>query len=194
MKQSLLTSWQSYQPIRFDVSRYEKEAAVLLGLTPIDCEPHVILIKRASGLSTHAGEVAFPGGMLDDTDSSLRAAALREAHEEVNLAPDYVELFGPLSTFVSRWNVKVTPFVGYIPELPELTPNPGEIDEVFTVPISFFQRENISAYTRLHYESRSFDVAEFMFEDRRVWGMTALILTDFLHQCFGFDVKPREVI
>lgn len=194
MKRTLMSSWQRYKPLTFEVKNYDREAAVLLGLTPIDDEPHVVLIKRAEGLSTHAGEVALPGGILDPSDYSLEAAALREAHEEVNLAPQYVEVFGPLSTFVSRWNVKVTPFVGFIPALPTLRPNPGEIDEVFTAPLSFFQRDNIQDYTRLNYEGRSFDVAEFQFGGRRVWGMTALILTDFVQQCFDYEVGPKEVV
>src|SRR3990167_8573388 len=84
------------------------EAAGLVPIARSD-EPEVVLTLRASGLSPHGGEVAFPGGRRDPEDADLIRTALREAQEEIGLAPGLVEVVGPLSTLVSRHGIQVTP-------------------------------------------------------------------------------------
>lgn len=118
-------------------NRVLRPAAVLVAL----CEtPHglsVILTKRASGLKHHPGQIAFPGGKRDESDASLVATALREAHEEVGLMPDSVELLGELSAHETVTGFRVTPILGYIRDGFSPVVEAGEVEEAFFVPFDF---------------------------------------------------------
>lgn len=85
-------------------------------------EPELVLTLRASGLSTHGGEVAFPGGRRDPEDPDLIFTALREAEEEIGLPPGLVEVIGPLSPLISLHGIRVTPYVGVIPDFVSISP------------------------------------------------------------------------
>src|SRR5208337_2244780 len=113
-----------------------KVAAVLLPIFERGGEAHLLFIKRSEHVS-HQGQVAFPGGRVEPTDRDLSETALREAHEEVGIRPDTVDLLGFLpvrNTFASGY--VVAPFVGAIPDPHRLRHDPHEVAEVFTVPIS----------------------------------------------------------
>lgn len=118
-------------------NRVLRPAAVLVAL----CEtPHglsVILTKRASGLKHHPGQIAFPGGKRDESDASLVATALREAHEEVGLMPDSVELLGELSAHETVTGFRVTPILGYVRDGFSPVVEAGEVEEAFFVPFDF---------------------------------------------------------
>src|SRR5947208_8235892 len=91
------------------------DAAVLVPLYLDGGELHAVFTKRRDDLSRHAGEISFPGGRQDSPDEDLRRTALREAHEEIGLLPDEVELVGalpPTGTFATSY--KIHPFVGVI--------------------------------------------------------------------------------
>src|SRR5690606_26662707 len=115
MQDELLQRIRGYSPQLLMTSGNFPEAAVLMPITRND-DPELVLTLRASGLSTHGGEVAFPGGRRDPEDRDLIDTALREAHEEVGLPPGLVEVVGPLSTLVSRHGIKVTAYVGLVPD------------------------------------------------------------------------------
>ncbi len=115
------------------------------------CQPELLLTLRAQGLSTHGGEVAFPGGRRDPEDADLISTALREAQEEVGLSPGLVEVVGPLSEVVSRHAVKVTPYVGIVPDYVEYRANADEIDSVFSVPLDFFASDPREITHRIDY-------------------------------------------
>jgi 8-oxo-dGTP pyrophosphatase MutT (NUDIX family) len=98
-------------------------------------DPSLLFTVRATGLSRHAGEVSFPGGLVDLGETPAHAA-LRETHEELGVDPSLSDLLGtlvPVHTRVS--DILVVPFVGMIPELPALTVSDAEIDEVVIVPV-----------------------------------------------------------
>ncbi len=117
--------------------RSPAEAAVLLPLVQRQAGPTVLLTQRTAHLPTHAGQIAFPGGKVDPHDASARAAALREAHEEVGLHPRHVEVIGQMPVYMTGSGFVVTPVVALVQPPFELQPNPGEVDAVFEVPLAF---------------------------------------------------------
>jgi 8-oxo-dGTP pyrophosphatase MutT (NUDIX family) len=108
-------------------------AAVLVAVTR---DERVILTKRASGLRHHPGQIAFPGGKLDLGDADAPAAALREAHEEVNLDPANVELLGMMPAHETVTGYSVVPVLGLVKAPFQARPEAGEVDEVFEVPMA----------------------------------------------------------
>ena len=111
-------------------------AAVLLPLVMRD-QLTLLLTERATGLSTHSGQIAFPGGRTDDTDRDAVHTALREAWEEIALPQDHVEILGTLPTYVTGTAFIITPVVALVKPGFQLQPSPGEVAEVFEVPLGF---------------------------------------------------------
>ena len=99
--------------------------------------PRILLTERAGGLSSHGGEVAFPGGKEDRTDHSLEFTALRENEEEMGISPDDVDVIGSLRPFISKHGLLVTPYVGLFAGN-SIATEPGRIASVFEVPLILF--------------------------------------------------------
>lgn len=165
------------------------EAGVLIPVTSIDHEPEIILTLRSNKLSTHSGEVALPGGRRDPGDIDLAYTALRETHEEIGLLPDLVEVVGPLGSLVSRFGIKVTPYVGIVPDVCELTPNEHEVQEIFRVPLSYFMRDEREMTHRIDYEGRSWYVPSYRYEGYKIWGLTSIILVEMMNVAFDARIK-----
>jgi 8-oxo-dGTP pyrophosphatase MutT (NUDIX family) len=111
-------------------------AAVLVGIV-MRSQPTILLTQRTAHLSTHSGQVAFPGGKVDETDANVAATALREAQEEVGLDPGHVEVLGSLSEYITGTAFIVTPVVALIHPDHVITPNPDEVAQVFEVPLAY---------------------------------------------------------
>ena len=183
MLDELLHRMRAYSPHTLQTEKRYPEAAVLVPITRSD-EPEVVLTLRASGLSTHGGEVAFPGGRRDPEDADLVVTALREAEEEIGLPPGLVEVVGPLSTLVSRHGIQVTPFVGLVPDFVEYTPNDGEIAAVFAVPLAFFRDDPRETTHRIDYLGRSWYVPSYRYGEYKIWGLTAIMLVELVNLAF----------
>jgi 8-oxo-dGTP pyrophosphatase MutT (NUDIX family) len=157
-------------------------AAVLMPLYETDGETRIVLIKRPETMSSHKGEIAFPGGKFDPgVDSDIRVTALREAHEEVGLDPADVEIVARLDgigTVASRFTI--TPFVGFVAQPPVLTPSPSEVVRILEVPLSDLLDPDAYREERWDTRTADFDVHFYDLEDETVWGATARILTSFL--------------
>ncbi|MDM1696390.1 CoA pyrophosphatase [Thiopseudomonas alkaliphila] len=166
------------------------EAAVLVPMTRTE-SPEIILTLRASGLSTHSGEVAFPGGHQDTTDPDLIYTALREAEEEIGLAPGLVEVVGPMSQLVSLHGVKVTPIVGIVPSFLEYKANEAEIASVFSVPLDFFANDPRSITHRIDYLGESWYVPSYFFQGYKIWGLTAVMIVELINVIYGLNIDLR---
>lgn len=152
------------------------EAAVLVGLVPHPGGTHVILTRRTDALRHHAGQVSFPGGRLEPGDIDAVAAAVREAGEEIGLQPPQVAPLGFLDPLATITGFRVMPVVAVIDARYEAVPDPGEVADVFEVPLSFLLDPRNLASHVLDYRGRPREVHEYRYPAQRIWGATASIL------------------
>jgi 8-oxo-dGTP pyrophosphatase MutT (NUDIX family) len=191
MLDQLVRRVRDYTPALADSEHGLSEAAVLLPITRSET-PAVVFTLRASGLSTHGGEVAFPGGRRDPQDLDLSATALREAEEEIALAPAQVELLGPLSTRVSRHHIQVTPYVGLVPECFRYRANEAEIAAVFSVPLEYFRDDPRHATHRIDYLGKSWYVPSYHYAGYQIWGLTAIMLVELINLLYDTRIDLRR--
>lgn len=151
-------------------------AAVLVPLVNRPEGLQVLLTERSADLPDHPGQISFPGGRVEPEDPSLAAAALREAHEEVGLAPDRVAILGELATYETVTGFRVTPIVGWIEPPFELRPDPLEVAAVFEVPlVHLLDPVNQQRHFRMLGEVRR-DYWAIPYGERFIWGATAAML------------------
>ena len=113
-------------------------AAVLIAMFERDDDVHLWMLRRPTGMRMHSGQVAFPGGKRDPEDDSLLTTALREAHEEIGLAPASIDVLGALDDRVTSTGYTVTPYAAWVAGDAVLTPSPHEVARVFAVPLRRF--------------------------------------------------------
>jgi len=174
----------------------QAQAAVLMAITDSPQQPELVLTQRATHLSSHAGEVAFPGGKRDDIDAGPVETALRESEEEIALPPAEVEVVGAMPMSVSKMGLQVVPIVGIIPHRISLTPSEAEIETLFRVPMNFFLEQPPLDYTEREFQGVTYRVPCFHFDGHVIWGLTAFFITDFCNRVFdaGFDFfEPRPI-
>ncbi|MBM3667419.1 MAG: CoA pyrophosphatase [Actinobacteria bacterium] len=162
------------------------EAAVLVPMHGWPEAPGLVFTERRGDLRRHAGEISFPGGRRDPGEELLQTA-LREAHEEIGLHSDHVEVAGalpPIGTFVS--NYKVHPFVGLIEPGLSFTPNPDEVESVIVA--SLDELVEAFAMKRLVRRGVPFRTETFQVGDALIWGATGRILAELLER-----LRPGEL-
>lgn len=157
-------------------ARELRAAAVLVAFVPRDDDWHLILTKRSSRLKHHPGQVAFPGGKQDDGDADLAATALREAHEEIGLPSDRVEVLGHLAPHETVTGFDVTPVVGLFSGAFDPVPEPGEVDEVFHVPLSHIADPARYSVQSRRWRGQQRHYYTVPFGPYYIWGATARML------------------
>lgn len=159
-------------------SRELRPAAVLL-LVVNHAEPTVVFTMRTAHLSDHAGQISFPGGRCDEGDCTPERTALREAHEEIGLEADRVELLGRLPEYCTSTGFCVTPVVGWAEPPVSYRPDPHEVAEVFEVPLAFLLDSRNHRYESAFFKGRMRRYWAMPFGERFIWGATAGMLVTF---------------
>jgi 8-oxo-dGTP pyrophosphatase MutT (NUDIX family) len=155
------------------------------------CVTHIVLTRRRADLRRHAGEISFPGGRQDPGDASLAATALREADEEIGLAPGAVELLGelpPVSTFATGYQIH--PFVGLIEPGQQWRISPREVDAVLELPLGDLGQSRTR--TRLERRGITFETDAYILDGHLIWGATFRILENLIERLRegGPDGRP----
>lgn len=161
-----------------------RPAAVLVPV--IAREPLTVLFTlRTDHLASHAGQVSFPGGKIDEDDEDAVATALREANEEIALTSDLIEPLGFLDTYRTSTGFSVAPLVALIDPGHAAVPNPDEVADIFEVPLAFLMApENISLNARM-WLGRERHFYAFTYQSRYIWGATAGILNNMRDRLFS---------
>tara|TARA_Y100000992_G_C21252535_1_gene486656 strand:- start:510 stop:1109 length:600 start_codon:yes stop_codon:yes gene_type:complete len=172
-----------------EATQYKKAGVLILLLKEDkDAEYKIVFTKRSTKLKTHSGEVSFPGGKWEEADNSLYETALRESNEEINLNIENVTKLGNLNFLLSRHKIEVNPYVGYLNKFQEFEGN-FEIDEIFTVPISFLSDSKNVTYKEFNRKDLKVYIPSWVYNGNRIWGLTAMITADFLNICFNASIN-----
>ena len=172
-------------------TKYKKAGVLILLKKDIGSnEFRILFTKRSSKLTTHSGEVSFPGGMWEEKDTSLFDTAMRESNEEIGLKKKNVMDLGRMNYLLSRHKVEVNPFVGYLESNQEFIGN-FEIDEIFDVPVSFLLNNNNIFYKEFKRNDLRISMPSWVYNGNRIWGLTALITADFLNMCFDAKIDTN---
>ena len=177
------------------------EYAILLPLIEVNGEVHVLFEVRSFHMRRQPGEICFPGGRIDRSDSDEMAAALRETSEELGIDVNTISEVYPLDYMVSPFGTIIYPYVGKLNgSLEDLKPNSAEVEEIFTTPLSFLREREPDLYTikfkmepekgfpfkqipggeNYQWQARNMKEHFYYYEDKVIWGLTARVLHHFV--------------
>ncbi len=160
---------------------HARRAAILVPVIADGGPLRVLLTRRTESLRSHTGQVAFPGGGVDEDDADVTAAALREAHEEVGLPPESVDTIGWLDDFITVGaRMAVTPMVGVIRALPELRANPAEVARIFEIELSELRRPERWRIEHWGEAGETWPIYFFDHDGETLWGLSAIITLHLL--------------
>lgn len=158
-----------------------RKSAVLILLYHLKEELQIILIQRAEYPGVHSGQFAFPGGRVEENDRDTKHTALRETEEEIGLTPSSIDVLGRLTQlYIPPSNSLVDPFVGFVPELPELALQESEVQRTIHFPVSTLLDDAIIKISE-DIKVRGLNLKEvpyFEIEGNVVWGATASMLNE----------------
>lgn len=161
----------------------ERRAAVLMPIVLREHGPTLLLTLRTANLRNHAGQISFPGGSAEQSDHSLTDTALRETEEEIGLSRKCVDVLGTMPEYFTGTGYRVTPVVGLIRPPFDSFPDPGEVAQIFEVPLTYLMDGK-------HHERRLMLLPEGMqqrlvyamqYEQFFIWGATAGMLRNLYH-------------
>jgi len=161
-----------------------RPAAVLVPVVARS-EPTVLLTLRTSELPSHAGQIAFPGGKIDPQDRTPRAAALREAAEEIGLPADMIDPIGYLDLYLTFSGFRILPTVARVDPDYRLTLNPSEVADAFEVPLAFLMDAQNHALHSRDWKGVIRRYYAMPFGERYIWGVTAGILRNLYERLYG---------
>ena len=162
-----------------------RDAAVLVPVVARAPEATVLLTMRTPHLTTHAGQIAFPGGKIDSTDASPTAAALREAEEEIGLDRALVTTMGTLDPYLTGTGYRIVPVVAMVAPGHRLTLNPHEVVNAFEVPLSFLMSPDNHRRGSREFRGATRYFYEMPFGEHYIWGVTAGIIRGLYERIFG---------
>jgi 8-oxo-dGTP pyrophosphatase MutT (NUDIX family) len=160
-----------------------RKSAVLILLFPDNGKLKTVFIKRSEYDGVHSGQISFPGGKFENTDSTFEATALRETNEEIGVEPYNIEIIGQLTDFyIPPSNFLVKVFVGYTTKKPEYIPDTKEVQSVVEVDLDeFYRAGNISEkefFSTSHHEK--IIAPCYSITGLEIWGATAMMLSELL--------------
>jgi len=166
-----------------------RNASVLIALVQREHGLNLLFTRRTAHLSQHAGQISFPGGRAEAQDNDAIETALRETREEIGLASDRVDVIGQLPPYHTITGYRVIPVVGIVADLPPLTPDENEVEEIFEVPLRFLMDGAAHQRRRIIIpgdESREFQRSHRSFyampyQHYFIWGATAGMLRNLFH-------------
>ena len=166
-----------------DSSSHYVHAAVLIPLLDEEGATKILFTKRTTRVEHHKGQISFPGGAVDEEDGSFEDTALREAHEEIGLRRDDVEILGRIDdtlTLVSSFIVH--PVVGFVPDPCDFKLNGAEVDRIIKAPLYVFHPEN-PQYRRdsVEYEGMTYRAVAYEYNGDVIWGATARMMENFMN-------------
>jgi 8-oxo-dGTP pyrophosphatase MutT (NUDIX family) len=158
-----------------------KVSAVLVPVFRKDSRYYLLFIRRTERVEHHKGQISFPGGSFKKSDGSLMNTALREAQEEIGLAPKDVDVLGELDdTLTATSNYVISPFVGLIPYPYNFQPDKWETEELLEVPVDILLEKDCFSEALTIQNGREIETCFYDFGDTSIWGATARILQQFL--------------
>jgi len=187
----VILSARTPEVISMGIADY-RHAGVLLPLLEEDGTCNVLFTKRTEEVEHHKGQISFPGGAVDEGDSSIEETALRETYEEIGLVEEHIEILGRLDdtlTILSRYVVH--PVVGAITCADNLNISRAEVDRIIKVPLSVFFSTNLETGT-MEYEGDIYETPAYVHDADLIWGATARMMANFV-EIIGNEMRlPRN--
>lgn len=182
---SRMREWLAgYEFRRLEKAEFKPAAVAVLFLNKAD-EPHVLLTKRTQRVSTHKGQVSFPGGSVDQSDSSPNATALRETFEETGVEPANIRILGRFDDYITKSGYHVACIVGEILQQQEYSVSTGEVERCIEVPVSMFADKVYASLEEDLIQGQMSPVYHYIFDGEDIWGLTAQVLTDMFDKFKG---------
>lgn len=163
-------SIEEFQPDEY------RDAAVLVPVFEKDREPHVLMTVRTAHLSKHAGQVAFPGGRMDEGENSPLITALRETEEEIGLAADFIDPMGMFAPYLSVSGYRIVPVIAQVRAGFTLKANPHEVESIFDVPWSFLMSAENHTREQRDWKGKTRTYFSMTWKNQYIWGVTAGII------------------
>lgn len=165
-----------------------RKAAVLIPVQDIAGELSLILTQRPMHLRAHPGQISFPGGKIEPSDTNAIAAALREAEEEIGLLRHNVDVVGTFPAHNTFTGFEITPVIGIVKQAFVMKLDPGEVADCFSVPLSFFIEPTHRHQKRFLRHGRYYNVHFIPYQQRFIWGATAAIID---HLCRHLSIPSQ---
>jgi len=164
---------------------YSRQAAVLMPFFEQNGELCLLLTRRTDEVETHKGQISFPGGMREEGET-LERTAMRETFEEIGIAADRMEILGRFHDYLSITDVRVTPFAAMLRRPFTITPQVHEVAEVLSVPLSLFlDPKQLIVEKNYIIDGKIAGDYSWFYGTHRIWGLTALIIHDFIETISG---------